>query len=192
MQLEKSGPNLTIANLRSEMPPATTEQLRALLQAAIRVNRTWYMAGVPILWRRPSADALGAQAIPLAARRSFYAAHIRYLILSRRGALWRAIANNGGAVEASAPAAADGGAAVSGDASETGNMALPPHLSLCVCDRWSDRLTWVLRNDMTEAMRQNQAVFVGHISQRLEELRHFISALLLARLSALPVQGEAR
>jgi hypothetical protein len=45
--------------------------VRATLQAAIRVNSTWFAACVPILWRRPCEDALGAKALPSAARRTF-------------------------------------------------------------------------------------------------------------------------
>jgi hypothetical protein len=58
----------------------TTADERAAAQASLRaamlVNRVWYAAGVPLLWRSPSEDALGAVAVIEPARRALYSAHI--------------------------------------------------------------------------------------------------------------------
>ncbi len=182
-------------NLRAMFGDAAADDeraaARATLQAAVRVNHTWYMAGLPILWRCPSEDALAADAIPSAARRAFYAAHIRHVALSKRGALWRAIARSGGTFDEGERGGDGGGATVgSSDASEAGNMSLslPRLSSLNVSRSWSDMANCMPRNDLAAVMRHNLAVLVPHISPRLEEFTNFISAPLLDRLSALPVQ----
>jgi hypothetical protein len=65
----------------------------ATLRAAILVNRTWFMAGVPILWRCPSDDALHWDSVQVSARQAFYMSHIRHVNVSKRGALWRAVSH---------------------------------------------------------------------------------------------------
>ncbi len=192
--LAEAGANNDVCAMFGDPASGDRAVARASLLAAILVNRTWYTAGVPILWRRPSEDALDANAIPSAARRAFYAAHIRHVTLSKRGALWRAMAKNGGVAETSEQhngAGGGGGAAGRCDTSAAGNVALPQLLSLNVSCSWSGMSTWESRLDLGSAMRHNLAVVVGHISPRLEELKSFIDATLLDRLSALPGPGIA-
>ncbi len=64
---------------------------RAMLRAAILVNHMWFAAGVPVLWWFPSEDALHANAVHEPSRRAYYAAHVRRVVLSKRGAMWRAL-----------------------------------------------------------------------------------------------------
>jgi hypothetical protein len=64
----------------------------AALGAAARVSRLWFGVAVPILWRRPRENALSDDVMPDAARRAFYAKHIREVRLTHGSALWRALA----------------------------------------------------------------------------------------------------
>jgi hypothetical protein len=88
----------------------------ATLRAAVLVNRLWYAAGVPLLWACPSDDALHVSAVSEAARRAFYAAFIRHVYLTKRGALWRALTNADGGPDDKA-CSKGGGAALDAAAS---------------------------------------------------------------------------
>jgi hypothetical protein len=61
------------------------------LSSAIRVNGTWFVAGVPLLWRFPSEHALHRYAFDDARRRALYTPHIRLLHLSGQHAMSRAL-----------------------------------------------------------------------------------------------------
>jgi hypothetical protein len=62
------------------------------LLAAALVNRTWFAIAMPILWQRPPESALSPSAFVSAARRSFYAAHVRVVRITGKSALWHALA----------------------------------------------------------------------------------------------------
>ncbi len=45
------------------------------LRAAALVNRAWFAAALPLLWRRPPSHALSDRAVTVPARRAMYASH---------------------------------------------------------------------------------------------------------------------
>jgi hypothetical protein len=159
----------------------------AALNAAARVNRLWFHVAVPILWQRPLEDALSNDSVADPARRDFYAKHIREVHLSRRSALWRALAFP----RTSTAAAGDPG----NDAANAGNVPRPPPSSGTVADRL--RLpklvtlhissTWNSGEDFRGALR-DQAPLLWMVGPSLRKLSCHLAPELLDRLEALQQQ----
>ncbi len=88
--------NATEELSRFDADDAAEAAHRAALCAAALVNRLWFAAAMPLLWARPSEEALGSDAVASPARRAYYASLIVKLRVTRRGPLWHALAHADG------------------------------------------------------------------------------------------------
>jgi hypothetical protein len=153
------------------------------LGAAARVSRLWFAVAVPILWQHPLQEALDDAAIPDAARRAFYAQHIRVVDISWPSPLWRALSRAPGAsmpgmrgagMERSAASAPTGGAVED-------SLRLPKLASLRI-----DAYYWWERNLAT--FSADQAALLWLIGPGLQTLKCQFAPELFDRLEAVKEQ----
>jgi hypothetical protein len=166
---------------------------QASLCAAMLVSRAWYAAGVPLLWRCPSNDALGAAAVTEPARRAFYAAHVRQVRISHPGALWRALVDAAAATSVANADSAErcggsGGGTAGGPCARCGF----PRLQLLDAAALHASVRTLSFSAGTQQLQRYQAELAPVVSGQLEELTCLLTAEVVDRLISLAGQPMRR
>ncbi len=155
--------------------------------AAALVNRAWYAAAVPILWRQPTELALHTEAVPSSARRAWYASYIRKARVSWPSPLWSALVE---AVEIGGDRPDAGGGACGAGPGRRRLRLTALHVERC---QWASHEPKFFHRE-THAIR-DQVPLLQFINADLEELSCYLTSDVMERLeamSAVPTpHGEA-
>jgi hypothetical protein len=176
----------------------------ASLRAAALVNRTWFTAVLPLLWRRPPCYALSEHAVFLRNRRAMYVSQIRELRVLWGDALYGAIAyaaaadagsdandninNNNGHAHGSGKVAP-----MSADSNAIGRRRIARGAAAPLDMRRLRALTYSVhyRNlGMTGQALVEQKLLLRYLAPCLEELRCYVTHDLLYRLEVLQRQPQ--